>query len=404
MSKKRVKQYLLLLTAIGLVSIAASGSGTFASFDAEVTNNSNYFATGTLILNDNGGTNTCTSAGDLSNNHNNGAGNGCDTLFNLSSLATPTTALSGSSLSTTVATTTLSFNALAGAAINYGDTLTISSGSHTDTFTAAGGADIGSTSVAVTSHTANFAYPAGSTITDSSGVYYAKLTLTNAGSLNASDIKFEAANGCTDSYQDGQTTLASALTSGASVSSLTVSGTWSVARGFSAGDPVVVTNGTNYQTFIVSSAVASGATTIPVNAQNANFSYASGATVSGPEFTGSSTASICGGLLFSVVETDSSFDHGSTPADGCALGTSTSNGGLGCNLASGTALNSASLQSFQALTLASGVNSNSGTQLSAGKSRYFLIAVYRPSSLTSSNAYQNRAATSFNLTWHIDQA
>ena len=61
MSKKRIKQYLMLLAVIGLVAVA-SGSGTFASFSAETTNPGNTFASGTLFLHDtpNGGT-TCTS-------------------------------------------------------------------------------------------------------------------------------------------------------------------------------------------------------------------------------------------------------------------------------------------------------------------------------------------------------
>ena len=51
MSKKRFKQYLMLLTVVGLVAVAAGGgSGTFASFTAETTNAGNTFATGTLVL------------------------------------------------------------------------------------------------------------------------------------------------------------------------------------------------------------------------------------------------------------------------------------------------------------------------------------------------------------------
>ena len=51
MSKKRIKQYLMLLTVVGLVAIAAGGgNGTFASFNAEVTNAGNTFATGDLLL------------------------------------------------------------------------------------------------------------------------------------------------------------------------------------------------------------------------------------------------------------------------------------------------------------------------------------------------------------------
>lgn len=48
---KRVKQYLMLLAALGVVAVAlGGGSGTFASFNAEVQNNNNVFATGTLFL------------------------------------------------------------------------------------------------------------------------------------------------------------------------------------------------------------------------------------------------------------------------------------------------------------------------------------------------------------------
>lgn len=51
MSKKRTKQYLMLLMVVGLVSIAAGGGGgTFASFNAQVTNAGNTFETGTLLL------------------------------------------------------------------------------------------------------------------------------------------------------------------------------------------------------------------------------------------------------------------------------------------------------------------------------------------------------------------
>ena len=83
MSKKRVKQYLMLLTVIGLVSIAA-GSGTFATFTAEVTNPGNTFASGTLFLHNYGGTSTCTSeSNSLNVNPGTGVGgNACDVLFN----------------------------------------------------------------------------------------------------------------------------------------------------------------------------------------------------------------------------------------------------------------------------------------------------------------------------------
>lgn len=87
MSKKRIKQYLMLLTVVGLVAIAAGGgNGTFASFNAQVTNPGNTFASGTLFLHDTNGATTCTSEsatgtqfnvnpGDGSN------GNNCAILF-----------------------------------------------------------------------------------------------------------------------------------------------------------------------------------------------------------------------------------------------------------------------------------------------------------------------------------
>ena len=81
MSKKRIKQYLMLLTVIGLVSIA-SGSGTFASFSAQTTNAGNTFSAGTLFLHDtaNGGT-TCNSESQTTGPNYNIDPAGCGILF-----------------------------------------------------------------------------------------------------------------------------------------------------------------------------------------------------------------------------------------------------------------------------------------------------------------------------------
>jgi predicted ribosomally synthesized peptide with SipW-like signal peptide len=81
MSKKRIKQYLMLLTVIGLVSIA-SGSGTFASFSAETTNPGNTFATGTIVLSNtvNAGSACLSSAGGVNTNIN----AACSAIFNAS--------------------------------------------------------------------------------------------------------------------------------------------------------------------------------------------------------------------------------------------------------------------------------------------------------------------------------
>lgn len=89
MSKKRIKQYLMLLTVVGLVAIAAGGgNGTFASFNAEVTNAGNTFAAGTLFLHENGKNSSgtaiteCDSEGGTLN-----VNNTCDVLFNNVNLA-----------------------------------------------------------------------------------------------------------------------------------------------------------------------------------------------------------------------------------------------------------------------------------------------------------------------------
>lgn len=81
MSKKRVKQYLMLLTVIGLVSIA-SGSGTFASFSAQTTNSGNTFAAGTLYLHNlANGTTSCSSESQTTGPNFNIDPAGCGVLF-----------------------------------------------------------------------------------------------------------------------------------------------------------------------------------------------------------------------------------------------------------------------------------------------------------------------------------
>jgi predicted ribosomally synthesized peptide with SipW-like signal peptide len=72
------KTYLKLLIVAGILAVIGGGAGTFASFNAEVTNQSNVFANGTLFLHaqPNGGT-TCTSESDTTSNSGT-----CTFLFN----------------------------------------------------------------------------------------------------------------------------------------------------------------------------------------------------------------------------------------------------------------------------------------------------------------------------------
>ena len=84
MSRKRVKQYLMLLMALGVVAVVMTGSGTFAGFDAQVTNAGNTFVAGTLFLHDTNGATTCTSeSASLNYNPGDGSnGDNCAVLFN----------------------------------------------------------------------------------------------------------------------------------------------------------------------------------------------------------------------------------------------------------------------------------------------------------------------------------
>ena len=407
MSKTNIKRYLMLLGAIGLVAFAGGSSGTFASFNAEVTNSGNYFATGTLILNDNGGTNTCTSVGASNSNLN--AGNGCDTLFKLDSLATPTGALSTGLTSGTPATE-LDFggSGLAGGAISAGDTLTVTSGTNTHTFTATETALVGAAAVTVTSDDPLFSYPIGSTVTDAASTQYAKLTLTNAGTLDASDIKASMPSDCSNVAAEGTATLTGAngspgtLSTSGPVTELDFSA--GLTGTFHTGDPVVINSGSHYQTFIAAADAANGDTLVTVQSQTPNFAYGTSSTVSGPSL---GSSSLCTTLKLSIIETDASWDigyNGAASAEGCASGTAQGTyPALGCVVNSGPTLHAFFGTSPNPLTLKSGILSNSGTNLSAGKSRYFLIAVRVPSGALSDNTYQNRK-TAFDLTWHIDQA
>jgi predicted ribosomally synthesized peptide with SipW-like signal peptide len=124
---------------------------------------------------------------------------------------------------------------------------------------------------------------------------------------------------------------------------------------------------------------------------------------SGPAFA---TGDLCGALQVQVIETDSSFHHDSTDlALGCAYGPadpSNSTTGEGC-LFSGPFHLGNLPTSATALALVSDASGNTGTQLTAGQSRYFLIGVSTPGTSGLDNTFQNRKAA-FALTWRITQA
>lgn len=397
---KKTKRYLMLLVAVGLMAVAAGGSGTFASFNAETANNGNYFATGTLILNNNGGTNTCTSASAVPSNFN--AGTDCDTLFHVNQFTSANTTVSSGTVSS--ASTSITVGAINNGVIYKGDTLKITNGTTTDTVTATATTSSSPIAVNAAGITGGHTYTSGSVITDLNPTYLANLTLTNAGSIDASGISFKrSGSACTAAYSEGHTTLNMATSlNGPSGSTLTFN---SISAGaFQTGDPVVVHEGAHYQTFIATA--PSTSTTVAVTGQNWNYAYTGAAVVSGPEFNGAGTPQdLCASLKLSIVETGSGFAPDLTSAAGCATG----NTGAGivapsaCDFSTGTALGSLSTN-LTPLTLASGGGAGNGatTRLAAGGSRYLLLAIHYTGA-DFDNTFQNTKTTAFNLTWHIDQ-
>ena len=69
MGKKRFtsKTYLKLLIVVGLLAVIGGGAGTFATFNAEVTNPGNTFANGTLFLRTRSAASACTTGGGNTN-------------------------------------------------------------------------------------------------------------------------------------------------------------------------------------------------------------------------------------------------------------------------------------------------------------------------------------------------
>ncbi|HEV2593087.1 MAG TPA: hypothetical protein VGU02_14475 [Gaiellaceae bacterium] len=411
MSRKRTKQYLMLLMVIGLVSIAAGGGGTFASFTAETANNGNYFATGTLVLNDNGGTNTCTSAINSTNStgadaNNLNSGTDCDTLFKVKQFTQPNAATTGTI--THASTTSIAYSGLT-APIYKGDSVTITQGIKTDTLTVATSSTTatGVGTFTVTAAPVTNDYTAGATVVDNNPTYFANLTLTNAGSINAKDISFKAGSTpCTSQYTEAHGTLntGSPETLGASSGS-SIPTTGVAAGGFQTGDAVVVavSGGGHAQTFIATG--PSTGTTVPVTAQPWNYAYTSTAIVSGPEFNGASAQALCSSLRMAIVETGSAFDQNMSSALGCAYGSTTAPVATNsCDLGASPLLTAlpTSLTNLGINTVGGNSDNTSGF-LNAGKTRYFLIAVHYTGSAFD-NRFQNTSAAGLNLTWHIDQA
>jgi len=232
MSTKRLKQYLLLLTAIGLIAIASGGSGTFASFTAEVHNPGNTFATGSLYLHDSvANMSECTSESDANNSNTaETPGDACDTLFTVSNSQFAPNAylndaggggpypLTGDISGETVdvsdwngGTTGLSFGIGAGAEIQFDN------GTTTDVCPIVGPAAQGDDSFVLgTCDVGLDSYDStgSGTLIESDGPFIGHLTLRNDGTIDGKNLKFALdsvahAGGCDQTVTGlaGSTTL-----------------------------------------------------------------------------------------------------------------------------------------------------------------------------------------------------
>lgn len=434
MSLRDLKGLLLFVMAIGAAAYFGGGA-TFASFSAETSNAGSSVASGTLTMTDqvNGGT-VCASAGGSAQNNVNPAcafvlqltnvapgvfgGVGQVTVQNTGSIdaskfymwAPFVNATLSAGISGTV--NSLPITALEGTVAN-GDSIVVSFGTHTQTFIANAAAVGGAASIGIGgAPTANFAYPIGTIVTDTSSNTSASNTdcwdkqTTGTGPPSGptvgTNLNFNPTTGnpmcaalliyvqettggknycwlgpgtgsasgmCTAPISVSLTT---GLTNGVSVPSLAVAG--GLNGNVKSGDAIVVTSGSSTQTFNATANAYFGATSITVTPVNANFSYPIGSTV-----IDSATLTT---LSTDTTDTIKNFDTGHNALAGTIqLPPVASNGVI-------TSASPVQLGHF-----------SSGTY---PDTRVFRVGVFLPGPSINQNFLQGLQST-FGITWHIDQ-
>jgi hypothetical protein len=428
-----LKQVLVGLMLLGAVTYFGGG-GTFASFSAETSNNDTSIASGTLTMSDqvNSGT-ACLSANGLATNNINPACNAALTLTNvapgvfggtalitiqntgsidaskLSLFASSSNATLNGALTSGVAATTLTVTALDGA-ITSGDSIVLSYGSHTQTFTTTAAASPGATSISVTSLVANFSYPITTLVTDTSSnanvnninCFDAKTTTPGTvGATSGSGLNFnpiagnpfcgamliyiqettgglnycwlgkgsspEAANGaCTAPISVNPS---STLSTGGPITALPVT---ALNGNVTSGDAIVITSGSHTQTFAASATVGFGATSIPITSATPNFAYPTTSTVTDTTTQGT--------LNSDTTDTLANFDTAHGSSGKIQLSPVTANGVV-------DTLAPVQLSHF-----------NSGTF-----SRTFQVGLYLPAPSGSNQNQLQGLSSTFGITWHIDQ-
>ena len=350
MSTKRLKQYLMLLSAIGLIAIASGGSGTFATFNAEVSNANNTFATGTLYLHDSvNGATACTSESTQAN----------------------------SNVPVTVG------------GVNPGDQCNIL-----------------------------FDFDGTPGHLPPSTPYTVHLKLSNAGTLDASDLKFQLnGTGCqvTDTMDTGGR-ITGPLSTGSPITSIPLGTPTTIS--IADGAAIQLREGGHTDTFTANGITPANSNSITVQSQTPTFAYANGDTV----YSALGTNNACSQIPFTITETNSTYNGpaeltttgnvngvtGTTDTfEGCAWPVAANTNG-GCDFSSADNIGAVPPRTglgngWDTLTLSSGGgtgNSNQLTGLDAnGGARYFIITVFPQFG----DPVMGETAT-FDINWHMDQA
>lgn len=430
MSLRELKSLLLFFMLIGAAAYFGGG-GTFASFSAETTNVGSTVASGTLTMSDQVNTGTaCLSATATPQNNVNPA---CASVLTLGNVgpgvfggvaqvtvqntgsidasklyfwAPPVNATLNAALTSGNAVTSLTVTPLEGT-VTSTDAIVVSFGTHTQTFAANAAAVGGATSISVTSLAANFSYPIGTIVSDTSSdtsatntdCYDAKTTTPGTtGASKGADLNFNPVTGnpfCGAALIFVQETtggfhycwlgkgsspesasgmcsapisvnLSSALSTGGPITSLPVA---ALNGNVAINDSIVVTSGSKTQTFTSTANAFFGATAIAVTSATPNFAYPTTSVV-----TDSATLSA---LNPDTTDTLTNFDTAHSKVQ------------LFPVTANGTIDNAAPVELN---------HFNTGTF-----SRVFQIGVYLPAPAgINQNPLQGLQST-FGITWHIDQ-
>jgi hypothetical protein len=425
-----VKKFLIVAMLIGAAAYFGGGS-TFASFNAETTNGGSSAASGTLTLdNQVESASACLSANAPSANN---VHAGCDALFNLTNLApgvyggvakvtvqnsgsidasklyfwaAPVMAKLNAPIALNASVASLTITPLQGT-IASGDHIVVSYGSNAQTFIASAGVAGGSTTVPVTTATANFAYPVGATATDTDGntaattnCYDTKTTTPGtAGATAGQQLNFNPTAGnpfCSTALIFVQETTGgkhycwlgkASTTAGYCVAPISVTLQTALPAATSASTLVVnalngnVTNGDQI-------AVKSGNTTVTFTA-NANASF--GATsISVAPLTPSTTLPIGS----TVTDTTSLGSLNSDTTDTITNFNTMHNGALG-KIQLYPVSSSGVLDTAASVQLS---HFNSGTY-----ARTFQVGVYLPAPTGQNQNPLQGLISTFGITWHIDQ-